>query len=320
MKLKFFISTTFILALISISLFSINCFTGATNINGDTLYMQEMSQRYSVYSPEIPDKLYFCNQRVPLENFDVRESLEKEILKTMYWHSEIYLYLKRANRYFPKLKQILKENNVPEDFVYLCVCESGMDNVVSPAKAVGFWQILDITAKEYGLEVNDEVDERYDIEKSTALACKYFKIAKAKFGGWAEAAASYNCGQGGFNKVVTRQQESSYYDLNLNRETGRYVYRILALKLIMENPENYGFCFREKDLYPIIETRSYDVDTAVTSWPDFAHTMGSNYKMLKTFNPWIRDYKLTNKNRKLYKVVLPTMEARSREYKVKKNY
>ncbi len=252
--------------------------------------------------PDIPDTLTFCGEPVPLEDFDVRESLESELLKIMYWHSSTIIYLKRAGRYFPPMRKLLRANGVPEDFLYLCVCESGMDNAVSPAKAVGFWQLLESTGREGGLEVNSEVDERYDFEKSTVVACKYLKQAYAKFGSWTLAAAAYNCGQNGMQKVVNQQGQNSYYDLRHNQETARYVYRILAFKILMQSPEKFGFMLHKRDLYPEIDTRTIQVDTAITDMYAFAKSQALNYKMLKQLNPWLRDTKLTNKSGKTYNI------------------
>jgi len=267
--------------------------------------------------PDIPDSLTFCGERVPLEDFDVREALESELLKIMYWHSSTIIYLKRSGRYFPPMRKILRANGVPEDFLYLCVCESGMDNAVSPAKAVGFWQLLESTGKEGGLEVTSEVDERYDFEKSTVVACKYLKQAYAKFGSWTLAAAAYNCGQNGMQKVVNTQQQDNYYDLRHNSETARYVFRILAFKILLSNPAKYGFVLGKRDLYPEIETRTIEVDTAITDMYAFARSQAVNYKMLKQLNPWLRDTKLTNKSGKTYyiKVLKDGQKTRTGLYK-----
>ncbi len=265
-------------------------------------------------APCLPDSLSFCGERVPLECFDVRESLESELIKIMYWHSSTILYLKRANRYFPTLRRILRENGVPEDFLYLCVCESGMDNVVSPAKAVGFWQILESTGKEGGLEINAEVDERYHYEKSTVVACRYLKQAYVKFGSWTLAAAAYNCGQNGMQKVLNAQGEESYYDLRHNPETGRYIYRILAFKILMQNPAAYGFVLCPEDLYPEIPTRLVAVDSSITDMYGFARTQCQNYKMLKLLNPWLRDTKLTNRTGKTYYIKVLADSTRENLY------
>lgn len=276
-------------------------------------YREDMKE-YGVFALPSPDSLYFAGERVPLENFDVRESLDMELHKVTYWHSEMFLYLKRANRYFPVIEPILKKNGIPDDFKYICVAESGLTNAVSPAKAEGFWQFMASTAKGYGLEVNSEVDERYHLVKSTEAACKYLKEKYRKFGKWTLAAASYNAGDGGVNKFMDYQDEESYYDLALYVETGRYVYRAMAMKLIMENPKQYGFNYREKDLYPIIDTREIEVDSSITDLAAFAKSQGTNYKMIKLFNPWLRDRVLKNKSKKTYIIEVPEKGARSKNY------
>jgi len=269
---------------------------------------------YGVFAMPIPDTLFFAGERVPLENFDVRESLDMEIHKVSFWHSEMFLYLKRANRFFPVIEPILKKNGVPEDFKYVCVAESGLVNAVSPAKAVGFWQFISSTSKGYGLTVNKEIDERYHLIKSTKAACKYLKSKYARYGSWALVAASYNAGDGGVKKFMNYQKEKSYFDLALYEETSRYVYRALAMKLIMENPQNYGFNFRKRDLYPVIDTKLVEVDSTITNIAAFAKSQGTNYKILKTFNPWLRGHKLTNTSKKTYYITIPEKGARSKEY------
>ncbi len=270
---------------------------------------------YNAYSFPIPDSVFFAGERVPIENFDVREALDKEIHKIAYWHSETLLYLKRANRYFPELEKILKSNGIHDDFKYMAVTESGLTNAVSPAGAVGFWQILKATGQSYGLEVNNEVDERYHIEKSTIAACKYLKDAYRKFKDWSLAAASYNAGMGSIDKVIATQKADSYYDLLLNEETSRYVYRIIAFKLIMSKPEHYGFKVLKEDLYPPVPTHMIKVDTTIADLTKFAEDNGTNYKMLKYFNPWLRDACLTNKNGKSYNIIIPEKNARVIPYK-----
>lgn len=293
---------------------AVKLFVQATEDSSDTTYKADMKDNFTNYLPVLPDKLDFCGERVPLEYFDVRESLERELIKTMYWHSETFLYLKRANRYFPVMKKILKENGVPEDFIYLCVTESGMSNVVSPAKAVGFWQLLEATGKENGLEITSEVDERYDVEKSTEAACKYLKQAYVKFGNWTMVAAAYNCGQAGAQRLVRTQDETSYYNLKHNTETGRYVYRILAYKLLLSHPEDYGFVFREKDLYPVLKTETIEIDSTINDLYSFGKQVTGTYKMLKLLNPWLRDTKLTNTKGTVYKITVLKEGARENTY------
>jgi len=269
---------------------------------------------YSVYALPVPDSITFAGDKVPLENFDVKEALDKELHKITYWHSETFLYLKRAHRYFPEIEKILKKNGIPDDFKYLAVTESGLTNTVSPSGAAGFWQIMKKTGKSYGLEINDEVDERYHFEKSAETACKFLKDAYRKYHDWALVAASYNLGQGNLDKQLKRQDASSYYDLLLNSETSRYVYRIIAFKTILENPQNYGFKFRKRDLYPLIPVKEIVLDTAVTDFASYAEKYNTNYKMLKYFNPWLRDSFLTNKYKKTYTLKIPEEGSRTKNY------
>lgn len=304
--------TFLVVAYVSVSLFVQASGSGSESV--DSAYSAEMRDNYNNYLPQIPDTLTFCGERVPLENFDVREALDAELIKVMYWHSQMFIYLKRANRYFPTLRRILAENNMPSDFIYLCVAESGMDHVVSPAKAVGFWQILESTGKDGGLEINSEVDERYNIEKSTKVACKYLRQGYNKFGSWTMAAAAYNCGQAGLQKLVDNQGVNSYYDLRNYTETGRYVFRILALKLVMQNPEQYGFVYKEKDLYPEIKTRTIEVDTTINDLCAFGKEVTGTYKMLKILNPWLRDTKLSNKHGKKYQIKVLDESERKKVY------
>jgi len=270
--------------------------------------------KYIVTSVTIPEELDFAGERTPLENFDVKESLDMELLVNSYWQSHTLLLIKRANRYFPVIEKILKENGIPDDFKYLPVAESDLMNLVSPAKAVGFWQFKKATAVEQGLEVNDEIDERYHLEKATEAACKFLNHSYDLYGSWTMAAASYNMGRTGLNRQIERQDERDYYDLLLNEETGRYIYRLLALKQIMENPEEYGFEFEKSELYPPIPSYKVTVDSPVEDFAEFAKRYSINYKVLKIFNPWLRDKKLTNSKGKIYYVSIP--EKGYREFAV----
>lgn len=257
-------------------------------------------------SPFIPDKLEFCGEPVPLNNYDVFESLEREMLVNTYYHSQTILFIKKANRYFPVIEPILKENNIPDDFKYLAVAESGLANVVSPAEATGFWQLLKSTAGDYGLEINDEVDERYHLEKSTEAACKFLQDSYKKYENWTLVAGSYNVGRRGIDRQIERQGENVYYNLLFNEETARYIFRILAIKLVLSDPLTYGFDIKQDELYKPI---SYKVLTINESLPDigeFAREHKTNYKLLKYLNPWLRDNKLTNSKRKEYTIKIPT--------------
>jgi len=266
---------------------------------------KSVADAYKIVSLPMPENLDFAGETVPLSDPDVYERMDRELLVNTYWQSNALLLMKRANKYFPVIEPILKEEGIPEDFKYLAVIESGLTQAVSPARAVGFWQILEGTGKEYGLEINDNVDERYNVEKSTRVAADYLKKAKARFGSWTLAAASYNAGQYGVDKQLDRQKVNDYYDLLLGEETGRYVFRILALKEIMTNPEKYGFSFTESDLYEFIPVKKVSVDTVVKDFPDFAEQFGINYKILKVHNPWLRDDHLKNASRKEYFIDIP---------------
>lgn len=261
-------------------------------------------------TPNLPDSVSFCNEVVPLYYFDVKESLEREILVNSYWHSQTIWLMQKSNRFFPVIEPILEEYSIPDDFKYLAVAESGLAHVVSPAGACGFWQLMEGTAKDYGLEVNSDVDERYHLEKATVVACKYILESYKKYGNWTLTAASYNAGRRGIDRQITKQKENSYYDLLLNEETARYVYRIVAFKLVFENPEEYNFNIKEESLYHPIDYKEVVVNEPIENLADFAHEHNTNYKMLKTLNPWLRSNKLTNSNKKTYSIKVPKKKAR----------
>ncbi len=310
LKNIFYVLASLILILIIFNLFSYS--TSKKNKQSNSI--DSLKNNYAVRSLPIPNKLYFAGEKVPIENFDVRESLDKEILKVAYWHSEMILYFKRANRVFPVVEPILKKYGIPNDFKYLMVTESGLVNVVSPAGAKGYWQFLNKTGQANGLEINKEVDERYHLEKSTVAACKYLKKRYKTFGSWSLAAAAYNAGDGGVRKYINYQKVKSYYDLAMFTETGRYMYRTLAMKLIMENPKTYGFYLKKQDLYPQIPTYKVKVDTAITDMVGFAKKHKINYKIFKIFNPWLRTHKLTNKYKKKYIIDIPKKGMRAKKY------
>lgn len=253
----------------------------------------------------LPSAIDFAGEKTPLHVADVRERFDREMIINTNLHSTTTLILKRANRTFPIIEPILKKYDIPDDFKYLAVIESGLANVVSPSGARGVWQFMPETAKEKGMEVNDFVDERYHLEKSTEAACKYLIEAKNKFGSWTLAAAAYNGGMGGINKQITNQQVNDYYDLLLTEETSRYVFRILALKEIMKNPVKYGFDLPKESLYHPIEVKKITVDSTITDLASFAKTQGINYKILKIHNPWLRDKSLANKIKKEYVLEIP---------------
>lgn len=262
-------------------------------------------ESYKVYALRLPESIDFAGEKTPLDAPDIQERLDKELLVNTYWQSNMMLLLKRANKYFPLIEEILEEEGIPSDFKYLAVIESGLENVRSPKGAKGFWQLMPATAKEYGLEVNTNVDERYHIEKATRVACKYLKKAKNRFGSWTLAAASYNRGMYGTNRLLDRQLVDSYYDLLLNSETGRYVFRILAVKEIMTNSERYGFVFNSEDLYNPIPVKKIGLDTAIANLAEFAKEKEINYKILKIHNPWLIENHLNNKSRKYYEISIP---------------
>jgi membrane-bound lytic murein transglycosylase D len=260
---------------------------------------------YNVYAIQIPDNLDFAGEVMPLNDPDVYERMDRELLVNTYWQSNGLLMFKRAQKYFPIIEPILKKNGIPDDFKYLAVIESGLSNVVSPAGARGVWQIMPATARENGLEVNDNVDERYHLAKSTEIACKYLLKSKEQLGSWTLAAAAYNAGNAGVSNRLRDQKVKEYYDLLLGEETGRYIFRIVALKEILKNPKVYGFNFNDSDLYSSVPTREVIVDGEVSDFTAFAQEYGINYKILKIHNPWLREDHLNNKSKKQYVIDIP---------------
>lgn len=273
------------------------------NIEPDTIFLNQ--------SYKLPENVTFAGEKLPLTNFDTRESLDREILTSAYRHSSTIMIIKRANRYLPIIERILSKNNIPDDFKYLVAAESEYSNLVSPAGATGFWQIMPETAKEAGMEVNNIVDERYDIEKSTQFACDYFKKSFEKYGNWTLTAASYNGGRAALDEQIKIQQENSYYDLLLSEETARYIFRAVAYKIIICDPAGFGFDINTDDLYPPLDYFEVKVDTAVSDFSSFAKKFGTNYKMLKFLNPWLRKPYLTPKPEKEYTVKIPAKGMRS---------
>lgn len=254
---------------------------------------------------DIPRDLDFAGEKVPLDKGDIFERLEREIYVNAYWESNMILLLKRSAKYLPDIERMLKENGIPDDFKYLAIAESALMNVGSPAGARGFWQILESTGKEYGLEISKDVDERYHYEKATWAASKYFKKAHAKFGDWTAVAASYNMGQTGFSKRQQEQLHQNFYELYLNDETSRYLFRILAFKIIFENPGAFGYHLQESDYYKNPPLRTIRVDDDIKDLPKWAKDQGSSYKDLKLYNPWLRDRNLNVKRGKSYEIKLP---------------
>jgi hypothetical protein len=261
--------------------------------------------QYKWYPPATPSVMSFAGEKVPLGRWDVKERMDREIIVNTYAHSHLLYILKLSSRIFPELEKRLRLNGIPEDFKYLCVAESSLQNPTSSAGAVGYWQFMRATALQFGLEINDEVDERYDLDKATDAACQYLKQAYNKFGTWTAAAASYNCGMGGFSNQSTFQQSDDYYDLLLPEETNRYVFRILALKAIIDDPEKYGYYIPQSDAYSPVRTRDILATSNIPNLAEFALHHGTTYKILKILNPWLRDRSLTINSKKSYILKLP---------------
>lgn len=287
--------------LFTAAIFFNNNLIAAIDGNQGKLFPQE----YKIISPKIPGSISIFGEGVPLDNFEVYERVDREVLVNTYWHSATILAIKRAARWFPVIEPILKQNNIPDDFKYLAVVESNLENVVSPAGATGYWQFIKSAAKQYGLEVTDEVDERYDVVKSTVAACKYLNTAYQMFGNWTMAASSYNAGISGIDKWSGLQKTTNYWNLVLGSETSRYVSRIIAMKLIMENPSAYGYDLNQEDLYEPLKFKEVELNTSVSNFAEYASTLGVNYKILKLYNPWLRDTSLKIKNGVTYKIKIP---------------
>lgn len=304
------VSTTVIAAVMVIGLF-IHSADPMVNTSGQQHPpVESFLKNYAIHALPIPKQMTFANEEVPLNKSYVRESFDREVLVNTYWQSQTLLLIKRANRYFPVIEPILKEQGIPEDFKYLALIESGlMPRIVSPAGAAGIWQFMQNTAKDYGLEVNKEVDERYHLEKSTVAACRYLKKAYEKYGSWALAAAAYNAGPTGIDRHLGRQKSTSYYDLLLGEETGRYVFRILAIKQIIEDPQSYGFYFTADDLYYPIQYTEIEITGTIANIADFASENGVTYRELKDMNPWLRETFLTNATGKKYTLKIPKPDA-----------
>jgi hypothetical protein len=266
---------------------------------------ENFPQGYRIVSPEIPKYLEFAGEKIPTENFEVYERMEREFLSNTYWHSATILAIKRANRWFPVIEPILKKNNIPDDFKYLAVAESNLENVISPAGATGFWQFMEPAGEKYGLEINSLVDERYDVEKSAEAACKYLRDSYDMFGSWIVAAASYNMGQDGIQIQTARQKAKNYFNLVLNSETSRFVARIVSLKYILQSPEKFGFDIKDEEKYKPLEYSEVHLDSSVADIADYAKSLGVNYFILKMYNPWLRDNYLSNKTMKTYTIKIP---------------
>ncbi len=260
---------------------------------------------YTIKALKVPQNLNFAGEKAPLHMPDIYERFDKELHIITYWQSNTLLTIKRTKRYFPIIEPILKQYGVPDDFKYLAVAESGLQNVVSPSDARGFWQLLKGTAQENGLEVNDNVDERYDVEKATHAACKYLLKSKEKFGNWTLTAAAYNAGNNGIGKRTDHQKAENYYDLLLVDETARYIPRIIIFKEIISAPDKYGFQLDENDFYAALKYKLIDVETEIPDLVEFALLQNTTYKLLRMYNPWLRENHLKNKNGKKYQIKIP---------------
>jgi membrane-bound lytic murein transglycosylase D len=310
---KSIVTYTLILA----AFLTIAVFASSTSKGGTSASAQKLSGNNStttthhdlpqvIKSVNLNKDFLFAGEEFPMDNFDVRERLDRELSRNTYWHSNTLLNIKKGNKYFPLMKKILKEYDVPEDFIYLSVAESDLSNAVSPAGARGFWQFMKATGKQYGLEIGSDVDERFHLEKATVAFCKYIKGNKKRFGNWLLAAAAYNMGGTRLSKEIKAQKGKSYFDLNLNQETSRYVFRLVALKEIMTNPQDFGFYIEEADLYkPIDNYYEVEVKEPVNNWGTFAQKYNISYRMLKVYNPWLVKTNLANKNRNSYVVKIP---------------
>ena len=280
-------------------------FIGAEKVSEPNV-SNNLSTDHKTTAIQLPDSLSFAGESVPMGDFEVRQRLDRELLVNTYWQSKTLLIIKEYNQVVPIITPILKKYKVPLDFIYLAIAESGLQNVVSPSGAEGIWQFLEETAEGYGLEVNNNIDERYDLEKSTEAACKYILEAKKKFGSWTLAAVSFNTGMGNLESALRNQHQSNYYNLYLNEESSRYVFRILALKEIMQHPKAYGYYLNKGDLYDALKFKTVSVDSTIHNLANFAQQQGTNYKLLKYFNPWMRQSDLEGLDSKVYFIKICT--------------
>jgi hypothetical protein len=286
--------------------------------NQEKEYQGLFFRHMKVIAPEVPATATFAGEAVPLDLYYVREAFEREMIANTFMHSTTIMVFKRANRWFPVIEPILKKNGIPDDFKFLAVAESNLVNVVSPAGAEGYWQFIKPTGTKYGLEINEKVDERYNMEKATQAACDYFNDAYREFHSWTLVAASYNRGQDGLKKALENQKVDNYYDLYLNDETSRYVFRIMAIRDVYNHPVKYGFLLLEQDFYPQIPASLVDIDSGIGNLPAFAKSLGVNYRILREMNPWIRNYSLPNIAKKTYTFKIPKNGALSYDALLKK--
>lgn len=261
--------------------------------------------QYKWYAPELPKAVNFAGEATPLDRWEVRERLDRDILTNYYTHGSLLYILKLTTRYFPVIEPRLKAAGIPDDFKYLCVAESSLQHLTSSAGAQSLWQFLGGTATQYGLQVDGEVDERYNVIKATDAACKYFNTAYNKFGTWTAAAASYNCGMGGYNSQATYQGSTNYYDLLLPEETNRYMFRILALKYLISNAPQYGYIIQGNDAYRPFKSKPVTITQSIPDLSAYAKENGTSYKIVKILNPWLRSRSLTVKGGKSYDLEMP---------------
>lgn len=299
--MKFYLAA--IAAFVTVAIFASYTETPAPSV--------ETVQPFNIPHVDPAGDYWFAGERIPVENFDVRERLERELIINSYRHSSTILNLKNSARFFPVIEKILKENGVPEDFKYVAVAESDFRNATSSAGAKGIWQFMEGTAGDYGMEVTEEVDERLHLEKATRAACAYLNRYEQQFGSWTLTAAAYNMGASGLGKEMGNQKFDNYYDLNLNEETNRYIFRIVAIKEVMEHPEKYGFDLDPKQFYPPLDQYAIvTVDSSIANLGDFARQYGTTYRMLKLYNPWLRGFKLSNPKGKVYDIKIPKPQGR----------
>lgn len=292
-----------------VSIIMLSSYTEPKQLNGeDESPAQQQGEKpiQMVKVPKMPDSVSLAGESLPMDNFDAKERFDRELLSNCFQHASMIMNIKLASRYFPIIEPILAKNGIPDDFKYLAVAESNLRNAISSAGAKGIWQFMDATAKEYGMMVSNEVDERYDLEKSTEAACFFLKKAYKDFGSWTLAAASYNMGPGGLRQAIQAQGVSNYYDLHLNNETSRYILRIVAIKEIMKSPKKYGFYIDKDDLYPPFPAyREVEINEPLIKWAEFAKQHGVSYRSIRLHNPWIISAQLNNRQRHTFKVKIP---------------
>lgn len=255
--------------------------------------------------PEVPNEIIFAGDTISFKDLDLKERMDNELVINNFWHSNTIMMMKRSNRWLPVMKEIFRAENVPEDLVYISVIESGLQNVTSPRGAKGFWQFMERTGDEYGLIINSQMDERYHVEKSTRAACQYLKTANEKFGSWILAAASYNLGMYGMADNLKRQKVDNYFDLSLNSETARYIFRLMAIKLVFENPSNYGFYINNESLYPQYKTKDVIIDTSIPNLYEWSIEHGITIKILRRLNPWIKGKDFIVEDGEVYTFKIP---------------